>query len=220
MAKNDTLRRILDTGIVPVVRASSQEEALSVVDAIRSGGIDVIELTMTVPGVVDLIAELSRRYGEEVVLGAGTVLDAPTARACMLAGARFIVSPILDEATIACCRTYSVPMMAGALTPTEVVQAWRAGAAMVKVFPCSALGGASYIRALKAPLPQIDLIPTGGVSLATAAEFILAGSSALGAGADLVDVKKIRAGDPGAVAERARQYLQVIRQARARDAGA
>jgi 2-dehydro-3-deoxyphosphogluconate aldolase/(4S)-4-hydroxy-2-oxoglutarate aldolase len=215
VAKTDTLPRIVETGIIPVVRASSQEEALSVVDAIRSGGIDVIEMTMTVPGAVELIRELARRYGEEVVLGAGTVLDAETARACMLAGARFVVSPIVDEATIACCRTYSVPMMAGALTPSEVVQAWRAGAAMVKVFPCSAVGGASYIRALKAPLPQIDLVPTGGVSLATAADFILAGSSAVGAGADLVDLEKIRAGEADAVTEKARQYLQAIRQARA-----
>lgn len=215
MAKTDTLRRIVETGIIPVVRASFGEEALGVVDAIRSGGIDVIELTMTVPGAVELIRELARRYGEEVVLGAGTVLDAETARACMLAGARFVVSPIVDEATIACCRTYSVPVMAGALTPTEVVQAWRAGAAMVKVFPCSAVGGASYIRALKAPLPQIDLVPTGGVSLATVADFILAGSSAVGAGADLVDLEKIRAGEAGALIDKARQYLQAIRRARA-----
>ncbi|HEX7488461.1 MAG TPA: hypothetical protein VF341_06120, partial [Anaeromyxobacteraceae bacterium] len=122
MSKTDTLRRIVQTGIVPVVRAASGEEALGVIDAIRTGGIDIIELTMTVPGAVEVIRELARRYGEDVVLGAGTVLDAETARACILSGARFVVSPIVDEATITCCRTYSVPVMAGALTPTEVVR--------------------------------------------------------------------------------------------------
>jgi len=215
MAKTDTLGRILQAGVLPVVRAASGDEALGVIDAIRAGGIDVVELTMTVPGALDLIRELARRYGEEVVLGAGTVLDAETARACLLAGARFVVSPSLDEATIACCRTYSAPVMPGALTPTEVVRAWRAGATMVKVFPCSAVGGASYIRALKAPLPHIDLVPTGGVTLETVAEFFRAGASAVGAGADLVDVKKIRSGEAGAVTEKARSYVQAI--ARARD---
>jgi 2-dehydro-3-deoxyphosphogluconate aldolase/(4S)-4-hydroxy-2-oxoglutarate aldolase len=216
MRQSEVLERIVRTGIVPVVRAPSAEEALSVVDAIRSGGIDVLELTMTVPDAIAVIRDVGARLGEEVVVGAGTVLDAETARACMLAGARFVVSPILDAATIACCRTYAVPMLAGALTPTEVVRAWQAGAAMVKVFPCSAVGGASYIRALKAALPQIDLVPTGGVSLDTVEDFIRSGASAVGAGADLVDVAAIRAGDPGAVAEQARRYLQAIDRARSR----
>jgi len=219
MASDDTLGRILRTGILPVVRAASGDEALGVIDAIRAGGIDLVELTMTVPGAVDVIRELARRYGEEVVIGAGTVLDAETARACLLAGARFVVSPILDEATIACCRTYSAPVMPGALTPTEVVRAWRAGASMVKVFPCSAVGGASYVRALKAPLPQIDLVPTGGVSLETVSDFFRAGASAVGAGADLVDVKKIRSGQGAAVTERARSYVQAVARARAGQAG-
>jgi 2-dehydro-3-deoxyphosphogluconate aldolase/(4S)-4-hydroxy-2-oxoglutarate aldolase len=218
LRQSEILGRIQRTGIVPVVRAPSAEEALRVVDAIRAGGIDVIELTMTVPDAVEVIRELAGRLGEEVVLGAGTVLDAETARACMLAGARFVVSPILDAATVACCRTYAVPAIPGALTPTEVVRAWQAGAAMVKVFPCSAVGGASYVRALKAVLPQIELVPTGGVSLDTVEDFIRAGSSAVGAGADLVDVAKVRAGDPGAVTERARRYLAAI--ARARSAAA
>jgi 2-dehydro-3-deoxyphosphogluconate aldolase / (4S)-4-hydroxy-2-oxoglutarate aldolase len=215
MAKNDTLSRIARTGIIPVVRASSADEALRVVDAIRAGGIDVIELTMTVPGAVEVIRELARRYAEEVVLGAGTVLDAETARACLLAGARFVVSPIVDEPTIACCRTYSAPVLPGALTPTEVVRAWRAGAAMVKVFPCGAVGGASYLQALKAPFPQIELVPTGGVSLATVAAFIRAGAAAVGAGADLVDLKRLRAGDAAGVTEQARRYLQAVSEARA-----
>jgi 2-dehydro-3-deoxyphosphogluconate aldolase/(4S)-4-hydroxy-2-oxoglutarate aldolase len=216
MAARDTLQRIAATGIVPVVRAASGEEALAVVDAIRAGGIDVIELTMSVPGAVDVIRELARRYGDEVLLGAGTVLDAETARACMLAGARFVVSPIVDPGTLTCCRTYGIPAMAGALTPTEVVQAWRAGSDVVKVFPCSAVGGASYVRALKAPLPQIPLMPTGGVALANVGDFIQAGSFAVGAGADLVDVTRVRAGEPGAVTEKARQYVAAIAQARAR----
>jgi len=219
MTAQDTLQRIAGTGIVPVVRAASAEEALAVVDAIRGGGIDVIELTMTVPGAVEVIRELARRYGDDVLLGAGTVLDAETARACMLAGARFVVSPIVDAGTLASCRTYGVPAKAGALTPTEVVQAWRAGADVVKIFPCSAVGGASYIRALKAPLPQIALMPTGGVSLATVGDFIQAGAIAVGAGADLVDVARIRAGDPGAVTEKARQYVAAIARARAQVKG-
>jgi 2-dehydro-3-deoxyphosphogluconate aldolase/(4S)-4-hydroxy-2-oxoglutarate aldolase len=214
MGQRDTLRRLGDTGVVPVVRAASAEEALAVVEAIRAGGIDVIELTMTVPGAVEVIRELARRYGDEVLLGAGTVLDAETARACLLAGARFVVSPIVDAGTIACCRTYGVPAMAGALTPTEVVQAWRAGASVVKVFPCSAVGGASYIKALKAPLPQIELMPTGGVSVDNVVEFVRAGSFAVGAGADLVDLARIRAGEPGAVTEKARRYVAAVKAAR------
>src|SRR5512140_3143619 len=161
MASDKTLDRIVGLGIVPVVRAPTPADAVAVIEAIRAGGIDVIELTMTVPGAVELIGELARRFGDEVVLGAGTVLDAETARACIAAGARFIVSPIVDEPTLEACRAQGVPAMAGALTPTEVVRAWRAGSALVKVFPCSALGGAAYVKALKAPLPQIGLLPTG-----------------------------------------------------------
>jgi 2-dehydro-3-deoxyphosphogluconate aldolase/(4S)-4-hydroxy-2-oxoglutarate aldolase len=215
MTKSETLRRIAQTGIVPVVRAPSGDEALRVVDAIRDGGIDVIELTMTVPRAVALIEQLAGRYGDEVVLGAGTVLDAETARSCMVAGASFVVSPVLDPGTVACCRTHGVPVLPGALTPTEVLSAWRLGADIVKVFPCSAVGGASYIKALKAPLPQIELLPTGGVSLTTVADFIRAGSIAVGAGADLVDLAKIRAGNARAVTDQARRYLESIRQARA-----
>jgi 2-dehydro-3-deoxyphosphogluconate aldolase/(4S)-4-hydroxy-2-oxoglutarate aldolase len=214
MTRIRTLQRICETGIIPVVRAPSSDDARRVIDAIREGGIDVIELTMTVPGAVGLIEDLARRYGEEVVLGAGTVLDAETARACILSGAAFVVSPAFDEATIACCRTYGVPVLPGALTPTEIVRAWRAGADLVKVFPCSALGGASYIKSLKAPLPQIELVPTGGVSQATVSDFIRAGASAVGAGADLVDVAKVREGKASVVSENARKYVELVKQAR------
>jgi 2-dehydro-3-deoxyphosphogluconate aldolase / (4S)-4-hydroxy-2-oxoglutarate aldolase len=213
MDRVEVLARIRQLGVVPVVRASSGEEALSLAEALRAGGIDVIELTMTVPFAVEIIRELARQRGKFVV-GAGTVLDAETARACILAGAQFVVSPATDEPTISCCRTYGIPVMAGALTPTEVVRAWRAGSDLVKVFPCGAVGGASYLRALKAPLPQIELVPTGGVSLETAADFIAAGASAVGAGADLVDLKKLRAGEASFISERARKYLEEVARAR------
>jgi 2-dehydro-3-deoxyphosphogluconate aldolase/(4S)-4-hydroxy-2-oxoglutarate aldolase len=207
--KHDVLQRVRDLGVVPVVRAASGQEALGLVEALIAGGIDVIELTMTVPGAVEIIRELTSKKTNAIV-GAGTVLDPETARACILAGAKFVVSPATDVATIQLCRTYGVPMMAGALTPTEVLTAWRAGSDIVKVFPCGAVGGASYLKALKAPLPQIELIPTGGVSLETAADFIKAGAVAVGAGADLVDPKK------GAdyVTERARSYVAAVAKAR------
>jgi 2-dehydro-3-deoxyphosphogluconate aldolase/(4S)-4-hydroxy-2-oxoglutarate aldolase len=214
MSKADVLARIRDVGIVPVVRAESADEALAAIAAIRAGGIDILEITMTVPGAVRLIEEVSRSLGRDAVVGAGTVLDAETARTCILAGAQFVVSPAWSAATIACCRRYGVPIFPGALTPTEVLAAWEAGADMVKVFPCSALGGASYIKALKAPLPQIDLIPTGGVNLDTAAAFIKAGSTALGVGADLVDLKALRDGKASLLTERARQLVEIVRQAR------
>jgi 2-dehydro-3-deoxyphosphogluconate aldolase/(4S)-4-hydroxy-2-oxoglutarate aldolase len=214
MNKQEVLRRIGEVGIVPVVRASSAEEAMQVVEAIKAGGVPVLEITMTVPRAVRVIEQLADRYGAEVVVGAGTVLDAETARACILAGASFVVSPSLNTATIELCRRYTVAVMPGALTPTEVVTAWQAGADVVKIFPCGALGGAKYLKSLKAPLPQVEMIPTGGVSLATAAEFIEAGALALGVGADLVDTKAIRAGQPGKVTEAARAYVEAVRAAR------
>jgi 2-dehydro-3-deoxyphosphogluconate aldolase/(4S)-4-hydroxy-2-oxoglutarate aldolase len=170
---------------------------------------------MTVPGAIRVIEQVAVRYGSEALVGAGTVLDETTARACINAGARFIVSPALDRDTIACCRKYGIAVMPGALTPTEVVQAWTAGADFVKVFPAGAVGGASYIKALKAPLPQVQVVPTGGVSLNTAADFIKAGASALGVGADLVDTRALRDGNAGLITERARQFLEIVREARA-----
>ena len=213
--KEDVLGRIAEVGLVPVVRAQSAEEAIKAINAIRDGGVDVLEITMTVPGALPLMEAVIEKYGSQVVLGAGTVLDPETARACILAGAQFIVSPSLNLETIAACRRYSVPIMPGALTPTEVVTAWTAGADIVKVFPCGAVGGASYIKALKAPLPQIELVPTGGVSLKTAADFIKAGAMALGVGADLVDVQAIRDGKAGVITERAREYVRIVKEARA-----
>ncbi len=214
MNKQEVLTRIAEVGVVPVVRASSAEEAMQVVEAIKEGGVPVLEITMTVPRAVRVIEQLADRYGSEVVVGAGTVLDAETARACILAGASFVVSPALNTGTIELCRRYSVAVMPGALTPTEVVTAWQAGADVVKVFPCGALGGAKYLKSLKAPLPQIEMIPTGGVSLQTASEFIEAGALALGVGADLVDTKAIRAGEARKVTEAARAYVAAVRAAR------
>ena len=208
---NKALARIRELKLVPVIRANSADEAMRAIDAIKAGGIDVLEITMTVPGAVRVIEQVAERYRGEVIVGAGTVLDPETARACILAGAEFIVGPSLNLETIALCRRYGVPVMPGALTPTEVVTAWQAGADMVKVFPCSAMGGASYLKALKAPLPQIDLIPTGGVSLKTASDFLAAGASALGIGADLVDLAALRDGRAAEITEKAKQYVEIVR---------
>jgi 2-dehydro-3-deoxyphosphogluconate aldolase/(4S)-4-hydroxy-2-oxoglutarate aldolase len=214
MTKQDVLRKIGEVGLVPVVRARSADEAMKVVDAICAGGVPILEITMTVPGAIAVMEQVSRRFGSDVVLGAGTVLDPETARACILSGARFVVSPALNLETIAMCRRYSVAVVPGALTPTEVVAAWTAGADVVKVFPCGALGGASYIKSLKAPLPHVELIPTGGVSVKTAADFIKAGSFALGVGADLVDTKAVAEGNAALVTEKAREYLRIVQEAR------
>jgi 2-dehydro-3-deoxyphosphogluconate aldolase/(4S)-4-hydroxy-2-oxoglutarate aldolase len=211
--KEQVLARIRSTGLVPVIRARSAEEAGQVADAIQAGGVGILEITMTVPGAVEVIRELVRRGGDALV-GAGTVLDPEAARACLDAGARFIVSPSLNLDTIATCREAGVAVLPGALTPTEVVTAWNAGADLVKVFPAGAVGGPSYIKALKAPLPQIDVVPTGGVNLKTAGDFIRAGATALGVGADLVDLAAVRRGDSAAVTGRAREYVRLVQEAR------
>ncbi|PYS30944.1 MAG: 2-dehydro-3-deoxyphosphogluconate aldolase [Acidobacteria bacterium] len=215
MNKTDVIQRIRDTGLIPVVRAESAELAMRAVEAIKTGGVDVLEVTMTVPGAIDVIAKLAATFGTEVVIGAGTVLDPDTANKCIQAGAQFIVSPALNEETISFCRREDVAVFPGALTPTEVVRAWNAGADAVKVFPAGAVGGASYLKALKAPLPQIELVPTGGVSLKTAADFIKAGAMALGVGADLVDTKALREGHDQLITERAKQFLKIVGEARA-----
>jgi 2-dehydro-3-deoxyphosphogluconate aldolase/(4S)-4-hydroxy-2-oxoglutarate aldolase len=208
--KPEVLARIRTTGLVPVLRAHSESQALALIDAIAAGGIDILEITMTVPGAVRLLGRLTHDR-PDLLLGAGTVLDPETARQCILEGAQFIVSPALNLATIELCHRYSVPVLPGALTPTEIVTAWQAGADMVKVFPANALGGAPYLRALKAPLPHIEMIPTGGISLTTAADFLHAGAVALGVGADLVDHKAIAANQPETITERASQYLAIVR---------
>ena len=214
MTKTEVIQQIKDIGVIPVVRATSADEAMRAIDAIREGGISVLEITMTVPGAIKVIEQVSQRYGKDAVVGAGTVLDPEIAEACVSSGAQFVVSPALNLETIACCKRLDVPVMPGALTPTEVVQAWNAGADFVKVFPAGAVGGANYLKALKAPLPQIELVPTGGVTLITAADFIRAGAAALGVGTDLVDIEALREGQAAHITERAQQFLQIVREAR------
>jgi 2-dehydro-3-deoxyphosphogluconate aldolase/(4S)-4-hydroxy-2-oxoglutarate aldolase len=213
--KAEVLQRIHEVGLMPVLRARSATEAIQLADAITAGGIPVVEVTMTVPGALEVIRQIVEHSGERTLVGAGTVLDPETARACMLAGAQFIVSPALNLKTIEICRHDGIAVIPGALTPTEIVTAWEAGADVVKVFPCSAVGGPKYLKALKAPLPQIHLIPTGGVSLATAAEFLAAGAFALGVGGDLVDNEAIARGEIATVTRNAAKYVEIVRAARA-----
>jgi len=215
MTQKEILAFITDVGIVPVVRTSSAEAAVRAVEAIYKGGVRAAEITMTVPGAVKALEKVADQFGDKIVLGAGTVLDPETARVCMLAGAQFFVTPALKLATIEMAKRYSKVICPGALTPTEVLTAWEAGADVVKVFPCGNVGGAKYIKALKAPFPQIEMIPTGGVNLETAGEFLKAGACAVAVGGELVDAKLIRDGWYDQIEERARQYLNVIARARA-----
>jgi 2-dehydro-3-deoxyphosphogluconate aldolase / (4S)-4-hydroxy-2-oxoglutarate aldolase len=215
MNRQEIVKHIEELGIVPVIRAPSAELAARAARAVLAGGIDVLEITMTVPDALSLMRTLRAELGSDVILGAGTVLDAKTARDCIEAGAQFIVSPGFDLETVKVVHELGYPVMPGVLTPTEVIQAWKAGADMAKVFPCSAAGGASYLKALKAPLPQVKLLPTGGVDLDTAREYIAAGASALGLGASLVDIKLLERQGEGAITERAVRLVEIVRQARA-----
>jgi len=216
MNKQQVRDRIVEIGVVPVVRASSAAEALLAAEAVCTGGIPIVEITMTVPGAVEVIRELQRSALAGVLIGAGTVLDAETARRCVDAGAEFLVSPGLNLPTVEFAAREGKLMLAGALTPTEVMMAWNGGADLVKIFPCGQVGGAKYIKALKGPFPQIPLVPTGGVNLNTAAEFIEAGAAALGIGGELVEARALKSGKPEAIVENARQFLAVVQQARAR----
>jgi 2-dehydro-3-deoxyphosphogluconate aldolase/(4S)-4-hydroxy-2-oxoglutarate aldolase len=208
MTRAEIARRIVEVGIVPVVRASSPQRAIDAARAVCAGGIPIIELTMTVPGAIGVIRELRRSMDGSVLIGAGTVLDAKTAGRCLDAGAEFLVSPGFDRATVRFARREGVPIMAGALTPTEVIAAWKAGADFVKIFPCGNVGGPGYIRALKAALPQIPMVPTGGVNAATAAQYLQAGACALGIGGELVS------SDSRTITEAARQYVAIVQAAR------
>jgi 2-dehydro-3-deoxyphosphogluconate aldolase / (4S)-4-hydroxy-2-oxoglutarate aldolase len=210
MTSTQVRQRILDVGIIPVIRCSSAREAFFAVEAVTAGGIPIAELTMTVPGAIDVIAELVRKLGEDVIIGAGTVLDAQTAQRCIDAGAQFIVSPGFDLETVKLAKSLGTLVMAGALTPTEVIAAWKAGSDFVKIFPCGNVGGAKYIKALKGPLPQVPMIPTGGVNLATAADFIRAGAAALGIGSELVSSTALQSGDSLEITRTARRYLAAI----------
>jgi 2-dehydro-3-deoxyphosphogluconate aldolase/(4S)-4-hydroxy-2-oxoglutarate aldolase len=213
MQKSEVLNTLREIGLVPVLRAESEAQALALADAIAAGGVTVLEVTMTVPGAIQVMRQLAKAR-PDILIGAGTVLDPETARMCILEGAQFVVSPALNIKTIELCHRYGVAVLPGALTPTEIVTAWEAGADVVKVFPASSLGGAKYLKSVKAPLPQVELIPTGGVSLATAAEFLEAGAFALGVGADLVNLKAIAEGHPEIITESARKYLAIVRKFR------
>ena len=213
MQKAEVLNALREIGLVPVLRAESEEQALALASAIAAGGVTVLEVTMTVPGAMRVMRRLAEER-PDIMIGAGTVLDPETARMCILEGAQFVVSPALNVKTIEMCHRYGIAVLPGALTPTEIVTAWEAGADVVKIFPASALGGAKYLKSVKAPLPQVEMIPTGGVSLATAAEFLQAGAFALGVGADLVDTKAIAQGRPESITENARKYLAIVRSFR------
>jgi 2-dehydro-3-deoxyphosphogluconate aldolase / (4S)-4-hydroxy-2-oxoglutarate aldolase len=214
MHRDVILRSILDIGVVPVVRTSTAESAVLAIEAVYSGGIRAAEITMTVPGAIKALEKLADTFGDKLVLGAGTVLDPETARICMLAGAEFFVTPALNLKTIEMAKRYSKIIMPGGLTPTEIVTAWEAGADCVKVFPCGALGGPKYIKALKAPLPQIEMVPTGGVSLENTADFLRAGAAAVAVGAELIDAKTISEGRYEVFEERARKFLAEVAKAR------
>jgi len=214
MDKQRVRERIVEIGIVPVVRASSPREARMAADAVCEGGIPIVEITMTVPGAVDVIRELTKSGSSDVLVGAGTVLNAEAARRCLDAGAQFLVSPGLNLEVVKLAGAERKLMMAGALTPTEVITAWEAGSDFVKVFPCGQVGGAKYIKALKGPLPQVPLVPTGGVNLNTAGEFIEAGAAALGVGGELVQAEALKAGKPEIIVENARKFLAAVNQAR------
>ena len=216
MDKQSVHKRILEIGIVPVVRALSPRDAMIAVESITEGGIPIAEITMTVPGAIDVIRELAKTSGSDVLIGAGTVLDAETARRCHDAGAQFLVSPGLDLETIAFAVKEELLMMAGALTPTEVVKAWKSGSDFVKVFPCGQVGGAKYIKALRGPLPRIPLVPTGGVNLNNAAEFIEAGAAALGIGGEMVEHEALKAGKRHIIVENARKFVAIVKQTRAK----
>jgi 2-dehydro-3-deoxyphosphogluconate aldolase/(4S)-4-hydroxy-2-oxoglutarate aldolase len=213
MPRDATLRRILDGGIVAVVRAHSGEQLVKVVRALADGGVTAAEITFTVPDAVDVIRQVSKELGDAVVLGAGTVLDSETARVALLAGAEYIVAPTVNLDVIRLCRRYDKVVMPGAFTPTEVLTAWEAGADVVKIFPAD-VGGPSYLKALRGPLPQIRVMPTGGVDLNTAEAFLKAGACCLGVGSQLVEPKAVAAGDFARLRDLAEQFSKIVKRFR------
>ena len=215
--KPEKLQVIRQSGVVAIMRAQSSGQLVAAADAIRAGGVRVIEVTMTTPGALGVIEEAAARYGEQVLFGAGSVLDAETARAAILAGADFIVAPTLDLATVQLCNRYGVPVVPGCYTPTEMLAAWQAGADMVKLFPAS-VGGPALVKAILAPLPQLEIVPVGGVNLDTAAQFIASGAAALGVGSSLVDQKLLDSGDMDELTRRAAAFIEKIKEGRQKQA--
>jgi len=218
MALEDTIRRIREIGIVPVVRAANLDEARQAINAICRGGIPIIEVTMTVPNAPAMIRELVQHYGHQVLTGAGTVTTARQAEVCLEAGAQFLVSPGLSSAVLHVAAQHGTLAIPGTLTPTEVMAALEAGARVIKIFPCGSAGGAKHIKALRAPFPETPFIPTGGVNLSNAAEYLAAGSFALGVGADLVDLAALRRNESQKIVEMAKSLVETVRLARSRPA--
>lgn len=213
MTKTEKLDLIRQTGIIAIMRAQGSDQLIAAADAIQAGGVRAIEVTMNTPGALRVIEEASKRYGEEVLFGAGTVLDAETARAAILAGADFVVSPSLNLDMLAMCNRYSIPLTPGCYTPTEMLKAWEAGADMVKLFPAS-VGGPSLIKAILAPLPQLEIVPVGGVNLDTAADFIRNGAAALGVGSDLVSQKLLDERNMEELTRRAAAFIEQVKKGR------
>lgn len=213
MSREQHLQRVLDCGIVAVVRFNDPAPLVNVVKALADGGVTIAEVTLTVPNALDVIRAAKRELGDRVLLGAGTVLDPETARATILAGAEFIVAPTVNLEVVKLCRRYDKLVMPGAFTPTEVLTAWEAGADIVKVFPADVVGPA-FFKALRGPLPQVKLMPTGGVDLSTAAAFLDVGAVCLGVGGQLVDAKAVAAGDFARITALARQYVEIVKKHR------
>lgn len=213
MKKHEKLNVIRETGIIAIMRAQSSDQLITAADAISEGGVRVIEVTMTTPGALHVIEEAKQRYGEEIIFGAGSVLDPETARAAILAGADFIVAPTLNLDMVALCNRYSIPVMPGCYTPTEALTAWEAGAGMIKLFPAG-FGGPALVKAFLAPLPQLEIVPVGGVNLDTAADFIRAGASALGVGSSLVNKSLLDSGEMGELTRRAEGFIKAVQEGR------
>ena len=215
MSREEVTRRIEEIGVIPSIRVSSPEDALFVAEAVSVGGIPIVEITMTVPGAVDVVRELVRSR-PELVVGAGTVLDEQTARRCLDAGASFLTGTGYDEGVVNAALAAEVAVFPGVLTPTEIIRAWKAGCDVVKIFPCSQVGGASYIRALKAPFPQVRMLASGGVNQQTAADFMSAGATALGVGGALVPAAAIRQRQAHWISELARRFVHIVHEVRNR----
>ncbi len=214
MEKREILNRMVSEGFIPLIRATSASEAIDVADAIKAGGAGFLEITMTVPGAIEVVKELSLKYKDTIIIGAGTVLDPETGRAALLAGAQFIVSPTINLDLISLAHRYSIVVIPGAMTPTEILAAWNAGADLVKVFPAAQLGGPDYIKAVRGPLPQVLLMPSGGVNRENAGAYIRAGAAVVAAGGELVDKKAVKQGAFHIITKNTRAFVRTIREAR------
>jgi 2-dehydro-3-deoxyphosphogluconate aldolase / (4S)-4-hydroxy-2-oxoglutarate aldolase len=213
-SKKSALERIREVGLIPIVRAPSAEVALAAAEAIAASGVGILEITMTVPNALEVLGEVARRFGARSLIGAGTVLDAKTCARALAAGAEFIVTPSLELPVIRAARRAHRVCIPGALTPTEILAAWRAGADLVKVFPCGPVGGPAYIKAIRGPFPEIPLVPTGGVTVETTPALIRAGAAAVAVGGELVDVKALKEGRVEVVTENARKFLEAVNTGR------